>query len=710
MRKEWFLLGILAFQSSVSADQITGLIGGNDDAAAYGALVYSETDVRALPGLPSTGEVDSVSINDAGVGLIGGSDGGAAYGALVYSETDVRALPGLPSSKSVLRSVSINDAGVGLIGGSDAAAAYGAFVYSETDVRSLSGLPSGGSIFGVSINDAGVGLIGGNDAAAAYGAFVYSGTDVRPISGSFLPAGYINSVSINDAGVGLIGGRNNGSGAAYAALVYSETDVRALSGLPDGAVLSVSINVSGIGLIGEANNSGAAYGALVYSETDVRSLSGLPSTGRISSVSINDAGVGLIGGENDTAAYGALVYSETDVRALTGLPSAGSINSVSINDAGVGLIGGNDDSGAAYAAIVSPSGVVTGLPAGDLPAAGMIRSVAIANANNAIVPQSIGPYASAIYSQLAASEALELRLTTHSQWPRDFSNEVAARELPPCPKQPKYTFWAEPFGNYIHLKKQGRIPNYTNTIGGALAAFDYHTANLLLGGGLGYAFNYVHYSESQGHGKIHEELACFYSSFKTDCAWIDAAIWGGLYQFHNERHMLSFITSTAHTHGWILSPHLEAGAPCDASCCTIEPFARFDWTNAWQSHYTEHGASGLNVVMDGQYASLLQSELGLRFFETTRWCWGKCQFEEKLSFVNQAPFHFEDKNVFFVASVSTFPVATGSDKVQNLGSAQFVCSFLPNNQAYPFVIIDLNGQFGTSLQSYFASLQIGKDF
>jgi hypothetical protein len=176
---------------------------------------------------------------------------------------------------------------------------------------------------------------------------------------------------------------------------------------------------------------------------------------------------------------------------------------------------------------------------------------------------------------------------------------------------------------------------------------------------------------------------------------------------------LSFITSTAHTHGWILSPHIEAAAPCAIDTnrkYVVEPFLMFDWVNSWQHHFTESGVSGFNLVMDSQYASLLQSELGLRFYEQFQFDWGRFLLEEKISYINQAPFHFQDVNTFFVGSASTFSIATGSSKVQNLCGVQLYGSFLPSNQAFPYGVLTLQGAFGSSYQSYFICLNIGKNF
>jgi len=270
-----------------------------------------------------------------------------------------------------------------------------------------------------------------------------------------------------------------------------------------------------------------------------------------------------------------------------------------------------------------------------------------------------------------------------------------------------------PFGDYVHLKAQGKIPSFTDAIAGAVAAYDHHLdKDLLLGVGLCYVFNYVHYSESIGHGKIHEETLFLYSAYQLDHFRMNAVLWSGLYQLQNERHALGLITSMASTHGWILSPHVELAFPDELQCSHyfIEPFVACDWVNSWQHHFTESGESGFNLVMKGQYAALVQSELGLRFYEEWQSCRGTWLFEEKLSYVNQVPIHVQTVDTFFVQSISVFPVATGSSRIQNLGNVQLSGRFSPNNLAYPYAGIDLQTMVGSSYQSYYAGLHIGKYF
>ena len=734
----------------VHAQSIIGLVGGQEETSnhpAYAALITSYglpiNLLQGSSGLPTEGVITSVAINLEGDGLIGGYyNSDIPYAAIVGADGTVTNLTGLPS-QGIINAVAMNQLSIGLIGGRELniGGAYGALIGADGSVSALTGdLPSNGLTYSVAINDSGVGLIGGVDLSndTPFAGQVNAGV-VSALTGGPLPSlGQINQVAINNSQIGLVAGIDVSTDpiTGYAAQVSDAgvaTNIFSGTSIPTADFLSIAINQQGDGIIGGFNtSSNAPYIARVASDLTVVTIpsSALPSTGSIKSVAINDQGVGLVGGvyfNPSSFGYAAFISADGSVDNidLTAFASS-SINSVAINNAGVGLIGGvvNSAGNSAFAALIAPNGTVTELPrgAGLLATSGTIQSVALNNnALEEVNPRSIGPYSSAINTQLAAIRVLETRLTTENRLSAsEKSSEIAwlAQANDDLPrhgrtKESKYSLWAAPFGNYVHLESQKSIPAFTNKIAGVLAAFDYHTPDFLLGGGLGYAFNYLHYADGFGHGKIQEEMACLYGSYRWDHVWMNGVMWGGIYQFHNERHFLSFLTSTAYTHGAILSPHFEIAATFaigDNNTCFIEPFAMADWTNSWQSHYQERGASGFNVVIDSQYASLLQSEAGLRLYETMHYCWGRCLFEEKLSYINQAPFHIEDTTAFFVGSASAFPVATGSSKVQNLGGAKLCCSFLPKDPTRLNGMINLEGLFGSSYQSYLVSLQIGKNF
>lgn len=282
-------------------------------------------------------------------------------------------------------------------------------------------------------------------------------------------------------------------------------------------------------------------------------------------------------------------------------------------------------------------------------------------------------------------------------------------------KEGGYTAYLFPFYDRIHQSSQGAIPAISNDIGGALAALEYTTvSDIVIGGGLSYAFNYAHYSNRLGHATVNQEMAVLYASFNRDQFFANLSLWGGLYQLENKRHTtIISATSIFKTDGWLLDPHLEVSYTWNNDCrwFFFEPFAMADWVSNWQKHGTEKGSSGLNLVLDSEWNSLLRSEAGFRFYESLSYDWGRFLLTEKASYINRTPFGFGSVSTFFVGgSASAFTVENGTTETQNLAGVQLNLSFLPCDDCYPYGAIDAQGEFGSSFQSYFIGFEIGKKF
>ena len=727
--KRAFIAGLLSVAAAGYSDVSLGLVGGQlETNDAYAAFLSNPSGApSSISALPSNGQILSVGMNASGIGLIGGQNLASSdpYAAFVLADGTLIPLT-FPSENGSINSVAINTTALGLVGGA-LNTGYAAQVFTDGTVHSLTFSADG--INAVALNDAGVGLIGGEGSTVAYAAYVDAGGNVTQITGASMPDGVsdISAVAINSLGNGIIGGTYTDQSAAFAAFVSpGGGDPTALTSLPAGfgaSILSVAINTAGVGLVGGTDASSNAYAGYVAADATVTTLFNSPFLGAIYGVALNTSGVGIIGGDQNSNLYAAFVYSNATVKSLLSDPPPGTINAVAINDAGLGLIGGQATT--AYLALIAPSGALTEL---DIANGSDIYSVALQTSILAqATPTSIGPYGSSTYMQLAAATALNTRLIQQNRiWsrPRGSNNSEVAWNLALSPKQAAApigttssnkanSFWLEPFGDFVHLQEGGAMPSLTNEVAGALLGYDRQGDHFLAGATLGYAFNYVHYAQNVGHAKVQEEMISVYGVYYADHFWCAAALWGGLYQSTNIRHTLSQITSTGKTHGYLLQPHFELADPWAMDSQEryyIEPFLQLDWVNNWQHHYTESGSSGLNVQMPGFYNSLLQSEIGFRFYERFAFGWGDFCLEEKVSYVNQAPFNVHSVNTAFVSSSSTFPVAVGSSNVQNLGSVQLLGCFEPCNSAYPYGGFSLQATAGSAYQSYFASLFVGVDF
>jgi hypothetical protein len=78
--------------------------------------------------------------------------------------------------------------------------------------------------------------------------------------------------------------------------------------------------------------------------------------------------------------------------------------------------------------------------------------------------------------------------------------------------------------------------------------------------------------------------------------------------------------------------------------------------------------------------------------------------------VNQLPFQENFFLPLFIGSSPLFSIQTGTLSTQNLGAIEFKTIFYPNSHAIPFLGIDLQGEFGSKLYSYFANVEMGWNF
>jgi hypothetical protein len=733
-------LALLSSELVFSDTSSLGLIGGQNGTAAYAAFVDGNGNLTPLNlGIPngkigfsfSTG--GAVAINNNGLGLIGGQNGNAPYAAFVGPENNVSPLD-LGVSLGDIRATAINANNLGIIAGGYgtnysfySCNPYAAFVSTDGTVTQIPISGVGFGITDVAINDSGLAIIGGAN-GNAYAALAQLNNPLSPqvlnlgLSGS---SGGIDSVAINDSGIGLVVGGDGTN--PYAAFVGPGGTLTQLTGFGSNELNPSGINNSGYGLIGgDTNNSGS--GSMVayrvqYGSTNATAVTGLPSTinSALYSLEVNDSGMGIVGGSVAGTAFAALVPPTGAAQVLTLNVTSGSssITNVAINELGIGLVGGTNGS-AAYAALVAPGGQVTPLNL-QIPS-GNITSTII---DLLVTPDSIGSNWASFNSQLAASYALNTHMTEKhrmaaSSENKDLSLLVSASDNIPMqmqsstdPVSDQNMIWFSPYGNYVHQKAEGSNPSAGNTMGGFLLGYDYSYSDLTLGGALGYSYNYVSLGSGSGHGSVQEENVTFYGSYEQKNLMVNFALWGGLYQWYNTRNTLSFIQSKAFTQGWIFTPHLEIATPFmvgSSGGFSLEPFVMVDYVNNWMGGYTEKGASGFNLKTDRHYSSLLRSEAGFRMFEEWDINMGKFVFTQKLSYVNQAPFHFNTVTTSFVASGVTFPIAIGSSNVQNLGGVELRATFLPQNSKYPYFTLGAQGEFGSSYQSYFGNIEIGKAF
>lgn len=702
------LAGALSTNTASARHDPIALIGGQGD-APYAAFIQDDGTIAKLQGLPLSGLTYRVAINSSGQGIIGGTSSAKAYAALVSPEGVLNPLYGLMAPGEIY-TVGINRSGDGIIGGGhfDTNVPYAALVAGNGNLTPLN-MPLSGLIYSVAIDNSGEGIVGGiGPSNSAYASIVSSTGSLAPLTG--LPStGAIYWVASNDSKTRFIGGQDNSN--IYAAFVNPEGTVLPVSGLPAGVNYSVALNESGQAIMG-GTASNLPYVAFVAPNGSVKTLGGLPNAeGKIYTVGINASGTGIVAGFSGSRPLGGLTLPNGAFVPFIGLPTGeGFVDGAAIHDAGVAIIGGTSDD-KPFVAVVAPNGNLTYL--NGLPGNGEINSISISTLDS-LVPKSIGPFDSWANTQYALSDAL----TQHSLFHRNSS-----RCLCPCNSAlPSFHFdntnsslWLSVLGSYVREKSHRTIPNFSNNITGVLLGYDYlGIKDVVIGGGFAYAHNSIHYGNRGGKAASDQEYGFIYLSHSGPVFYVNFALWGGVFHTKNKRQSLGLITSTANPSGWNLSPHVEISAPMpmSLSCLQfiVDPFVTLDWSHNWQNHYCEKGDSGFNISLSDQHASILRSEIGLRFYETFQFCWGNLFLEEMLSYVNRAPIHGKKVNAAFIGSWSSFQVDTLNSSAINQGIYQLHAECSPTSLKGVYASLDFQGSFGSQINSQTLTFSIGKSF
>lgn len=709
---------------------------GNGNPFAYYAYPGGSLSPQLLP--PGIGNINTVAINDASLALIGGVTGGNASAYLVYPNFSVSSNL-ISVSGGQINSTAINVLGRGLIGGASGAGAIAYLVYPNATTSSQLLPGATGEVLRVAINPSGAGILGGIDGSS--NAFVYLVSPSATVSPQLLPAisGNVSTVAINANGVGLIGG-NSPSSSPFAYFVYPNQSLSSqlLPSFPLGSVEAVALNDSKTGLIGGSTG----FDPMLYIVYPNGTLSPqlLPSqTGvTVNTVAINMFGTGLAVSSDGFNSTAYLVSPSGRITSIYPTLS-GAFNTAAMIEAlsqiETSCLGGNSLDLAKYINKYAPEKASYFLPAlvdGSLKqalksAAPMRNAASLFTADNNLflLNQSLSRhlrderhvrrYDWSNQNTQTTADAWEPddELLASLNWPSGMmeeENEVEPDASDFSSLRP-YNLWADTLSAFSYQKAEHQTPGFDPITGGFIIGAE---ASLFgsnrIGGGAAYTYTHIHQHSGSGSSHINQEYLFAYGMWGNRHAYIDAALWSGFFQIHQVRkiHMTGFhFTSTSTPGGWQLSPHLEAGGDFyPLSWLTIEPFAMFDWANAWQGKYKEKGSGPFNMGQKEHYSSFLRSEIGIRFYEALILGSWRLTFEEKASYVNKKPFSVGTLNSFLVGSPGSFTVETLSTP-QNLGVAEFAILFEPQNLAYPFGTLAYQGEFSQPYQSHQLHLELG---
>ncbi len=276
-----------------------------------------------------------------------------------------------------------------------------------------------------------------------------------------------------------------------------------------------------------------------------------------------------------------------------------------------------------------------------------------------------------------------------------------------------YEVWVSGFVEFAHQDAKNHNPSFNFISEGALIAFDYSKfCDKIIGGGIGYAHSQVYDSSHMGKSQIPYYFATLYGSFLINRFYIEPGFLVAFHQIQSKRN-ISYpgvnVTAKGKMNGWQIDPHLSIGYDIDTSWSGIEPFAALDWVVNWEGDLNEHGASALDMRQNAHTSSMLQSEIGIRLFQSISRTSGRYGIKEEASYINRAPFGTGSVTAAIVGSPS-FMTLQSLTNVQNLGSITIELFAEVGKNKNIVINLGYEGEFSASYISNEVLLRIAKQF
>jgi len=282
-----------------------------------------------------------------------------------------------------------------------------------------------------------------------------------------------------------------------------------------------------------------------------------------------------------------------------------------------------------------------------------------------------------------------------------------------CATDSPYTVWGGGFLQNARQSAERQNPAFQFNSQAVLVGVDYSQfPDVLFGGGLGYAHTHLTEHKHAGNASIKYCFATIYGMMNWNRFYVESALWGISHQINNDRHIhFSGFDEVAHAkyNGWQMIPHLGFGLKNKCFFGEIEPFAAFDWVINWENGFHEHGAGDLNMRQKAQASSLLQSEVGFRFYEPWIYSWGVLGAKENISYINRVPFN-TGKVTAAIAGASNYLTLKSLTSSQNLAAVNLELFVqLGENQSYT-TSLEYDGEFGDKYKSNAGMLRIAVEF
>lgn len=278
-------------------------------------------------------------------------------------------------------------------------------------------------------------------------------------------------------------------------------------------------------------------------------------------------------------------------------------------------------------------------------------------------------------------------------------------------KDSVFDLWFSGFVNFAHQAKESENPSFNFMSEAILVGLDYAQLNTV-GGCLGFAHSQIHDSNHFGKANVPYYFGALYGNFVFNGFYMEPAFWVVFHQIHNKRY-ISYdgidVTAQGTINGWQIDPHLGLGYDIDMTWGNIEPFVAFDWVVNWEGSLQEQGAGNLNVYQKSHSSSMLQSQVGVKFYQLVCKAFGQFGIKEGISYINRAPFS-SGKVTAAILGSPQFVTLESFSKVQNLGVLSLELLAAVGQKKDVSIALGYEGQFGSEYISNEILLRMAKQF
>ncbi|MCH9621648.1 MAG: hypothetical protein S4CHLAM20_10730 [Chlamydiia bacterium] len=276
-----------------------------------------------------------------------------------------------------------------------------------------------------------------------------------------------------------------------------------------------------------------------------------------------------------------------------------------------------------------------------------------------------------------------------------------------------FSVWISGFLDFANQGAESQNVAFDFNSEGVLLGVDYDCIpNAIVGAAIGYAHSQIYQNENMGKSNIPYYIATVYGGSTYDRLYVQGAFWGAFHQNYNERNTsIANVDTTAKAtiNGWQIDPHLEVGYMALKPWRGLEPFVAVDWVINWEDSYKETGPGGLNMEQKAQTSSMLQTEVGVRFFQQVERQKASFGLKESVSYINRTPYGTGKVRTAIVGTPQ-FITLTSFSEPQNLGAVNVTMFTKIGKKRNVVFSLGYEGQFGSNYTFNEVVLKLAKSF